>query len=207
MSRFGGDPDVVGTTVAVEGASYRNVERQTATIVGVLPERDWFRANVDIWMPFRLVEAEESDRGARTYWLFGRLAAGVDHASAEAELETHLTHLVREHPSDNRGLTVELEDARTWLYGDEQGTVSLLLAAAALLLLIACGNVAHLLFARVSDRRRELAMRCALGAGRLRILQFLAWETALVALGGGIVGVAFASLGVQLAAASVATAR
>jgi len=175
MTRFAGDPDVVGSTVSIEAASYRNVERRMVTIVGVLPRRAWFRANVNLWVPFYLSESERYGRGAVSVWLFGRLRDVIDLSEARADIDGQLARLTREYPGDNRGLSIEVEDAHAWLYGDEQLTVSLLLGAASLLLLIACGNVAHLWLARVSERRRELALRTALGAGRLRT--FGSWCT------------------------------
>ena len=200
MMRFAGERDIVGSTVSIEGASYRNVERRVATIVGVLPRRAWFRANVDLWVPFYLSESERYDRGAISVWLFGRLGDEIDLSEARAEIEGQLARLSREYPDDNRGLRIEVEDAHAWLYGDEQLTVSLLLGAASLLLLIACGNVAHLLLARVSERRRELALRTALGAGRLRIVRLLSYEIALLACSGGALGLVLAHFGVSVAA-------
>ena len=203
MTRFAGDPDIVGSTVSIEGASYRNVERRVTTVIGVLPRRAWFRANVDMWVPFYLTESERHTRSAMSVWLFGRLRDDVNLTEARAETEGLLTTLTREYPDDNRGLSIEIEDAHVWLYGDERRTVSLLLAAASLLLVIACGNVSHLLFARVTDRRRELAVRTALGAGRLRIIQFLSYETVLLMLGGGGLGLLIASFGIAIAATSL----
>ena len=200
MMRFAGERDIVGSTVSIEGASYRNVEQRVATIVGVLPRRAWFRANVDLWVPFYLSESERYDRGAISVWLFGRLGDEIDLSEARAEIEGQLARLSREYPDDNRGLRIEVEDAHAWLYGDEQLTVSLLLGAASLLLLIACGNVAHLLLARVSERRRELALRTALGAGRLRIVRLLSYEIALLACSGGALGLVLAHFGVSVAA-------
>ena len=202
-NRFGGDADILGTTVDIEGTSYRNVERQRATVVGVLRPQAWFHRRVDLWMPFHLVEKERTDRGAISYWLFGRLADGVGWDDARIEMQTLLGDLAREYPDDNRGLTIELEDAYAWLYGDERTTVTFLLGAASLLLLIACGNVAHLLLARATERRRELALRTALGAGRVRLIGFLSFESALLLLGGGALGLVVASSGIAAAAAAL----
>jgi hypothetical protein len=111
MMRFAGERDIVGSTVSIEGASYRNAERRVATIVGVLPRRAWFRANVDLWVPFYLSESERYDRGAISVWLFGRLGDEIDLSEARAEIEGQLARLSREYPDDNRGLSIEVEDA------------------------------------------------------------------------------------------------
>ena len=199
MTRFGADPDVVGTTVTVEGASYRNVPRTTYTIVGVMAPGAWFRHRIDAWIPFQLTEEERNDRSGHTAWLIGRLGDGVEVETAASEVRTLFAELKQDYPAENSGLRIELQPEHASHYGDDRRTIALLLFAASLLLLIACGNVAHLVFARVSEREREICLRSALGAGRLRILRLLGCESLILMVAGGLTGLLVARFGIDLA--------
>ncbi len=108
-TRFGGDPGVVGTTVTVEGESYRNVPRTVYTIVGVMPKGAWFRHRIDAWIPFRLKEEERNDRSGHTAWLIGRLGDGVEVEPAASEVRTLFAELKQDYPAENAGLRIELQ--------------------------------------------------------------------------------------------------
>lgn len=198
ITRFGAEPDIIGQQLVIEGGSYRYIERRAYTIVGVLPDTAWYRYEQDLWIPFRLSEAERSARDDESLWPFGRLRPGATPESSQAELRAALRTLEREYP-ENRGLTLTVEGAHEAFYGDDRKTVALLLSAAALLLLIATGNVAHLVLARVSSRQREIALRKALGAGRASLLKLLSCEAALLAVAGGLSGLWLSFYGVELA--------
>ncbi len=199
QSRFGGDPSVVGSTVHLNG--------QPVTILGVTPEA--FPGTVGFvrshaYVPFSTWELinpkfEETleDRDARFWRVVARLAPGVDRDEANAAVATMAAHLEEEYPESNKTL-------RAFVYPEpiarlEPSAVSYLppvvtvfMLLVSLVLLIACANAANLLLARASERRREMAIRASLGAGRLRILRQLVTESLLIALAGGIVGLVLA---------------
>jgi len=177
QSRFGGDPQVVGRTVELDAEPY--------TVVGVMPMR--FRhGGASFWFPFPF---EMRQATQRWYPVIGRLAPGVSLASANAELATIAARFAQSQPAtaDYANWTVSGLPLRDALLGHVRTAVFVLVGAVAIVLLIACANVAGLLLVRASSRQREIAIRAAIGATRRQLLrQFFVESALLAALGGGL---------------------
>ena len=197
VGQFDGDPNIVGAEVRLGG--------RTHTVVGVMPSDFWSFEGADAWTPFR-----PDPRGAdQNYRLIGRLAPGWSTARAEAELQALAVRLNAEIPNAEMPLSAELPDAprgdvrvvvrpyRDLLAAENGGTVWPLAAAVGIMLLIVCANAAGLQVARAVGRRREFAMRAALGGGRGRLLRQFLTETVLLSTAGGAVGILAAAAAVQ----------
>ena len=193
-SRFGAAADVIGRTLTLDGEAY--------TVVGVMPAhfsitiRDVMGST--IWVPLAYTDAQKAVRANHNAQAIGRLKPGVDLREAKAELEAISARLERAFPQDNAGWGATAVPLHELLIGDVRAFLVLLLGAVGLVLLIACANVGNLLFTRALGRRKEVAIRAALGAGRARVFQQLLIE-ALVLAGIGAAG------GLLVAQASLAT--
>ena len=184
--RFGGDPGVVGTTVVVE--------RRPMRIVGVMPaDFAMPTPEVQLYLPWGLSAAPPRDQ----HYVFGlaRLAPGASLEQAESELRGIAAALALEHPQTNQGWSVRITPLQQELVGDARRSLVLLLLAVALVLVVACTNVALLSLARSLERMPEAALRQALGASRARLLRQFLMEPLLVAAMGGALGVLLAGLG------------
>jgi predicted permease len=192
--RFDADSGLVGGTIFLDG--------EARTVVGVMPPGFTYpRPETDLWVPIGWNPAAREEawfRRAHMVRPVARLAPGVTLEQARSELETIAAQLEQEYPATNRSMGAGLTPLHEWIVGDTEGYLLLLLGAVGLLLLIGCLNIANLFLARVTERRHELAVRSALGAGRRHLARGLMIETVLIALLGGAAGVLLAGWGTQL---------
>jgi predicted permease len=188
-NRFGSDPNVIGRPLKLNEVAH--------TIVGVMPEGMRFPTNADLWRP--LVPATGDATRTRFNGVFGRLAPGVRWEQAEAEMLTISRELQTTYPETNKNIESRLMTFNERFNGGPIRLVFLsLLGAVGFVLLIACANVANLLLARSAYRAREMAVRTALGARRIRIVRQLLIESVLLASLGGVLGLALTAIGVRL---------
>ncbi|HEV2853796.1 MAG TPA: ABC transporter permease [Thermoanaerobaculia bacterium] len=193
QEQFGGAPDVVGQQMELKGETY--------TVVGVMgpgfafPSRD-----TALWVPLALSPGERSARDAHTLRVLARIKPGTTVAQAKAEMAAVSGRFAREHPETDAGWSVSLVTMRDQAAGDLRRPLAVLTTAVALLLLIACANVASLLLARASNRAREISIRTALGASRWRLVRQFLTESLVVGLAGGLAGVALGYAGLRLLA-------
>lgn len=192
-TQFGANPGIIGGTVRFNDQPY--------TIIGVMPKS--FRYPMDgaapqVWSCLQWTAKERAVRGNHNYVAMGRLKSGVTIEQAQAELSTIAAGLEKEYPADNAGWGALLVPLRDELVGDVRPALLVLLGAVAFVLLIACANVANLVLATTLARRKELAIRTALGARRSQLIGQILSETILLAIAGGALGLIFAHFGVQL---------
>ena len=202
--RFQGDPALVGSPIRINGHVF--------TVVGILPEsfRGVFMGiTPDLWVPASMSSVANpssemlTQRGNRSNFVIGRLAAGATVASTQAELDVAIRQMGTEYPRADSGRFVTVipeREARVFpaFRGPVMGFMALLLIVVALVLLVACTNVAGLMLARATARRREIGIRLALGASRTRLITQLVTESVLLALAGGGLGMLLALWGTDL---------
>lgn len=183
-ARYGGAPDVVGGTIVLDGTP--------RTIVGVMPpEADLF-GRTDIWEPLRMSAGMATGRGNNNFRLFGRLEDGVTLAQASAEMKALAAGVAERFPDLFEGWTVDLVPLHEVFVGDVRATLWLLMGAVGLVLLVTSANLAALMLARSEDRRREVAVRLAMGASRARVVEQLLTESVVMAVAGGLLGLGLA---------------
>jgi len=185
--RFGRDPSAVGKAVRINGVP--------VTIVGIAPERFDLPAGTDLWVPANFGRQRE-DLG-RSIAVVGRLRDGATLASARAEMAAIADATARERPDVDAGWGATVVPIREEIVGRFRTGLIVLMAAVGCLLLIGCANLANLLLARGSARRREFAIRTALGASRRDVVRLLLAETTVLGIAGGVAAVAVAAVGVR----------
>jgi predicted permease len=183
---FGRDPGVVGRSVELNGTAF--------TIIGVLPIGAAYPADGEVWLPLSLLDQEtRASRVWHSVKVLGRLRPAVRLPEARADLDTVAARLAAAYPATNRNIGAQLRPLRDELVGTLRPALLSLLAAVMLVLLIACANVANLLMVRATAQQREIAVRRALGAGRVQFFsQFLA-QTLVLCLLGGALGIILAA--------------
>jgi putative ABC transport system permease protein len=186
--KFGSNPNIVGTSISLSNESY--------TIVGVLGKSFVTDPEADIWVPFQI---DPNSTNLGHYFLTaGRLKPGVTLAQANAQLKLVADQFRRLHPEDlDYNDSFGVQPLRDSIVAGARNSLFILLGAVGFVLLIACANVANLLLVRATGRKREFAIRSAMGAGRARIIRQLLTESVLLALVGGILGLILGYAGVR----------
>lgn len=195
--RFAGSSKALGKSLTLDGVDY--------TIVGVLsPRFQFWEQHTDFYTPLGQGDPVwVTDRSVHATVTIGRLKPGTSAAQAQEEMNAVQGNIDRLYPNVDRGMTTTIVPLKEQLVGDLSGTLSLLMGAVGLVLLIACANVANLLLARSAARTREFAIRSALGAKRSRIVRQLLTESVLLSLAGGGLGLLAAKFGAGAVLAAI----
>jgi putative ABC transport system permease protein len=190
QQRYGGDPQIVGRMLKTDNGA--------VTVVGVMPPDFKFPSYAEVWTPLLRDSGEMKSRIARYFQVLGRIKPGQTPESAQAELKAIAARLAEAFPKFNQGRTALLTDWRESLVQDSRKALLVLLGAVAFVLLIACANVANLLLTMAATRRKEMAIRLALGAARSALIRQLLAESLLLAVLGGALGFLLAIWGVDV---------
>ena len=192
-TRFGANLAIVGSDIELNNEAY--------TVIGVMRPGFGFPIASDaanapqMWKPLAWTAQERAIRDNHNYGVIARLKPGISLDQAKAELDTISNQLAQQYPKDDKGWGATAITLREDLVGDVRSALLILLGAVAFVLLIACANVANLVLAKTLSRRKEIAIRSALGASRRRLLQQVLAETVLLAIAGGTLGLVFAHYG------------
>jgi putative ABC transport system permease protein len=195
-NHFAANPNPVGQRLALDGKNYE--------IIGVMPEgfqfpggsgtvlRTFTAAPADLWVPLTLDAETIRQRSSHSLNVIGRLKPGVSLAQATSEMDAIQQRLEQQYPTFYVGSNVKLVPLAEQVVGSARRPILVLLGAVAFLLLIACANVANLLLSRAASRKKEIALRAALGASRARVMRQLLTESLLLSLAGGLTGMLLA---------------
>ena len=185
--KFGGNPNIVGTTLSLGNEPF--------TIVGVLGQSFQTDPAADIWLPFQF-DPNSTNQG-HYFLAAGMLTPGVTLEQANAKMKLAYQQFHRTWPDSDPKAGFAVEPLRDTIVGDVRRSLLVLLGSVGMVLLIACANVANLLLVRATGRKREFAIRSALGAGRSRIIRQLLTESVLLSVTGGVLGLALGFIGVR----------
>jgi putative ABC transport system permease protein len=190
QQKFAGDADVIGRSVKTATGS--------ATIIGVMPPDFRYPYFAQVWTPMQRDAGEMQNRANRYFAITGRIKADQTFASAQAEIQSIAARLEGDFPQTNKNISARLVPLRETISGRVRSSLLILLGAVGFVLLIACANVASLMLARAESRRKEMAIRVAIGASRWNVIRQLLIESLLLALTGGSLGLLLALWGVDL---------
>jgi putative ABC transport system permease protein len=192
QKRYGGEPATTGRKIDIGGRSY--------TIIGVMPSSFAFPnpidmgaalVPIDVWIPVRRDISPDNfqDRGSRNFWTVARLKEGVSLIQARSEMAAIAARLAREYPQANKGLTISMANLQDHFSRAFRPALLMLFGAVGLLLLLACANIANLLLSRADSRRREMAIRGAIGASRGRLIRQTLIESVILSFLGAAAGI------------------
>jgi putative ABC transport system permease protein len=194
--RFGGDPGIVGRQIWLDDEAY--------VVSAIAPPEFAFPVACDIWAPLTFTPQRAVEREQRTLTVIAKLAAGISLRQAREEMDAIAGRLADQYPQTNRDRLVVVESlSEAFREAVTPAIVGILQAAGGLVLLVACANLVGLLLARTIDRRRELAMRAALGAGRMRLVRQLVTETVLLGLLSSALALVVARIGIDVLRATM----
>jgi putative ABC transport system permease protein len=182
--RFASDPGIIGRDIAVNSQNY--------TVVGVMPEKFRMPDFAKAWVPLGWTDADRAVRGNHNYQVIGRLKPDVTIDQAKSDLAAISSRLEQQYPEDDKGWGATAIPLHEQMIGDVRTALLVLLGAVAFVLLIACANVANLVLAKTLARGREMAIRSALGAGRMVLLRHILVETLVLSVTGGLLGLVLA---------------
>ncbi len=195
QSHFGANENILGKTIKLDEQSY--------VVIGVMPPKFAFPSRAQLWMPLAWTDQQRAVRGNHNYLVIARLKSGVDKGKAQAEMDAISGNLAHQYPTDDAGWGAVVVPLRDSLVGSVRSALFVLLGAVAFVLLIACANVANLTLARALARRKEIAIRTALGASRGRVMRQALTETVLLSVTGGAVALLLAHFVIDSIAAFI----
>lgn len=190
VSELGSDPSAAGREITIAGSSWE--------LVGVAPRDFEFAGDADLFVPLRFSQEQIAQHGGRSIRAIGRIAPGVTLETVRSETQRHYSSIAEQFPEAHDGWTSWTSPLSEFIVGKDHGVLALMLAAGGLLFLIACANVASLLLTRAEGRRKEIAVRFALGASRSRMVSAFLGESIVLGLIGGALGVVVAYGGIAI---------